>query len=106
MTKSMKCLVLFLTFALAFASAATYNVQLFQPSTVAGQELKPGEYRLTLESDKAVLSKGKERVEANVRVETSDSKFSSTSVRYANDNGKMKVREIRLGGTNTKVIFN
>lgn len=106
MTKTLKCLVLFLTFALAVASASTHSVQLFQPSVVSGQELKPGEYKLTLEDSKVIISKGKQSVEATVRTETSDSKFSATSVRYTNDNGKMKVQEIRLGGTNTKLIFN
>jgi hypothetical protein len=106
MTNTLKCLVLFLTLALAVASASTYNVQLFQPSIVSGQELKPGQYKLTLDDDKVVISKGKESVEAMVKTETSDSKFSSTSVRYTTEDGKMKVREIRLGGTNTKLIFN
>lgn len=106
MTNTLKCLVLFLTFALAVASASTHNVQLFQPSVVSGQELKPGQYKLTIDDSKVVISKGKQSVEAAVQLETSDSKFSSTSVRYTNDNGKMKVREIRLGGTNTKLIFN
>ncbi len=106
MTKTIKCLILFLTATIAFASAATYDVQLFQPSTVEGKELKPGEYKLILENDKAVIKKGKESVEASVKVENGDAKFNSTSVRYVSENGKMKVREIRLGGTNTKVVFN
>jgi hypothetical protein len=53
-----------------------------------------------------VIEKGKEKVEAAVKVENVDSKFSTTSVRYTNAEGKMKVTEIRLGGTTTKVVFN
>lgn len=106
MTKTFKCLIVFMTLAVSFASAATYNLQLFQPSTVAGKELKPGEYKLTLDNDKVVIKKGKEVVETTVKAESGDSKFSSTSVRYATENGKMKVQEIRLGGTSTKLIFN
>jgi hypothetical protein len=106
MTNTMKYFILFLTLALAVASASTHSIQLFQPSIVSGQELKPGEYKLTLDDSKVVISKGKQSVEAPVKTETSDSKFSSTSVRYTNDNGKMKVREIRLGGTNTRLVFN
>ena len=106
MTKTMKFFVLFLTFALAWASAATYTVTLFQASTVAGKDLKAGDYKLTLDADKAVISKGKEKVETNVKVETSDSKYSTTSVRYSDQGGKMKVQEIRLGGTNTRLVFN
>jgi hypothetical protein len=106
MTNTLKCLVLFLTLALAVASASTHNVQLFQPSIVSGQELKPGQYKLTVDDSKVTISKGKQSVEASVKMETSDSKFSSTSVRYITENGKMKVSEIRLGGTNTKLVFN
>lgn len=106
MTKTLKCLVVFLTFTLIAAAASTHNVQLFQPSVISGQELQPGQYKLTLDDSKVVISKGKQSVEASVRTETSDSKFSSTSVRYTTEGGKMKVQEIRLGGTNTRLIFN
>ncbi|MGB9610369.1 MAG: hypothetical protein ACPL7M_05300 [Bryobacteraceae bacterium] len=106
MTKTMKFLAIFLSVAVFAASAATYTVTLFQPSLVAGKELKPGDYKLILEDGKAVIQKGKEKVEATVRVEQSDSKFSSTSVRYTEENGKLKIQEIRLGGTTTKLVFN
>lgn len=106
MTNTMKFFALFLTIAMLCASAATYNVTLFQHSTVAGKDLKPGDYKLTVENEKATIEKGKNKIEAAVKLETGDAKFNSTSVRYADDNGKMKVTEIRLGGTNTKVVFN
>ncbi len=106
MTKSVKIFALMLTIALAVASANTFTVTLFQPSMVAGKELKPGDYKVTVSNEKAVIEKGKEKVEAAVKVENVDSKFSTTSVRYTNAEGKMKVTEIRLGGTTTKVVFN
>ncbi len=101
-----KILFGFTTLALALASAASYRVTLFQPSLVAGTELKPGEYKIELKDNKAVVKGGKSVVEADVKVETADQKFSSTSVRYSNADGKMKVQEIRLGGTNSKIVFN
>ncbi len=106
MTKTVKFFALFLTIAMVCASAASYSVTLFQPSHVAGKDLKPGEYKMTVEKDKVVISQGKNKVEAPVKLETADSKFSTTTVRYAEDNGKSKLQEIRLGGTNTKVVFN
>jgi len=104
MTK--KLILVFMTLALAIASADTYSITLFQPSVVSGTELKPGDYKLTVEDGKAIISKGKAKVEAAVKMETADSKFSSTSVRYSNGDGKYRVQEIRLGGTNTKIVFN
>ena len=102
-----KILLSFATLALAVASAAnSYRVTLFQPSVVNGTELKPGDYKVTLkDNNKAVLTSGKTSIEANVRQETGDSKFSSTTVRYQNGDGKYRVQEIRLGGTNTKLVF-
>jgi major membrane immunogen (membrane-anchored lipoprotein) len=104
MTK--KITMAFMTAALMVASAAEkHNLTLFQPSFVNGTELAPGDYRMELDGDKVVISKGKNKVEANVKVDTADAKFSSTSVRYANADGKYKVQEIRLGGTNRKLVF-
>jgi hypothetical protein len=105
MTRSMKLFAL-LIFTLAIASASTHTVTLFQPSVVNGTELKPGDYKLTLENDKATIEKGKEKVEATVKVENGTDKFGSTSVRYSSEAGKYKVREIRLGGTTTRLVFN
>ena len=101
-----KILLSFATLALTVASAASsYKITLFQPSVVNGTELKPGEYKVTLKDNKAVITSGKTSVEADVKTETADSKFSSTTVRYRNGDGKYRLQEIRLGGTSTKVVF-
>ncbi len=101
-----KLILAFLLLALAVASAKTYSVTLFQPTVVAGTELKAGDYKINLENDKVVISNGKSSVESAVKVEQNNSKFNSTSVRYANGEGKNRVQEIRLGGTKLKLVFN
>jgi hypothetical protein len=102
-----KLTLCFGTLALAVASAAsTYRVTLFQPSVVGGSELKPGDYKIEVAGDKAVIKTGKNTVEAPVKVETGDEKFGNTAVRYATSDGKARIQEIRLGGTNTKLVFN
>jgi hypothetical protein len=103
MTRKLSLLTVVLA-ALALAGN-TYTVTLFQPSTVAGADLKPGDYKLTLDGGKAIFEKGKQKVEAAVKTEDSTEKFSTTTVRYANTGGKFKVLEIRLGGTRTKLVF-
>lgn len=105
MTKTMKLLALMIL-ALAIASASTHTLTLFQPSVVNGVELKPGDYKLTIEGEKATIMKGKNKVEATVKVEDGGERFGATSVRYTSEAGKYKIREIRLGGTNTKLVFN
>jgi hypothetical protein len=101
-----KILLSFVTLGLAVASAAsTHKLTLFQPSIVAGTELQPGVYKIEVKDSTAVISKGKQSVEAPIKTETADTKFASTTVRYKNGDGKYHVDEIRFGGTNTKIVF-
>ena len=105
-----KLFIGFATFALAIGMAASssYKLNLLQPSIINGTELKPGEYRIEVKDNKALVNKGKKTVvESDVKVETSDTKFGTTTIRYSGgEAGKYKVQEILLGGTNTKLVFN
>ncbi len=102
-----KWMLSFGVFALAVASAAsTYQVKFFQPSLVGNTEIMPGEYKVALDGDKAVIKTGKATVQAACKVETGDEKYSTTVVRYDNRDGKLRVAEIHLGGTRTKLVFN
>lgn len=87
------------------AAAETHRITLFQPSVVNGKQLKPGDYKLELKDNKMTLSRGKETVTADVKVEQGDSKFPSTAIRYLNGDGNYKVSEIRLGGSKTKLTI-
>ena len=91
---------------LAAASAKSYTVNLFQPATVGGTQLKPGEYQVEVVDQKAVIRNGKIEGQAPVKVEASDVKYGSTTVRFSNGDGKMHIREIHIGGTRTKLVFN
>ena len=102
-----KLLVFFAVVGLAVAGAAeNYKITLFQETVIKESTLKPGEYRVTVDGDKVTISQGKQKVEATAKTETADSKFDSTSVRYANGDGKYRLIEIRLGGTKTKLVLN
>ena len=90
----------------AVASAKSYSITLYEPSVIGGTELKPGAYSLELKDQKVVIRKGKQMGEAAVKVESADTKFSSTTVRYSNGDGKYHIQEIHLGGTNMKLIVN
>jgi hypothetical protein len=100
-----KVLFVLTTLALVTASAASHRITLFQPSVVNGTELKPGDYKLEVSDNKVVIRRGKQVVESRVQVENAGAKFSSTSVRYANGDGKYRIQEIRLGGTSTRLVF-
>lgn len=92
----------FASLALAVASAATsYHVTFYQPVTINGSQLKPGEYKLELKDKTAVIKQGKTSTEAPVTIEQEAQKFRQTTVRLKG----MQVEDIRIGGTNTRVVF-
>ena len=92
--------------ACVVASAKSYEIRLFQPALVGGVELKSGDYKVEFTDSKAIIKAGKVSAEAPITVESTEQKHSSTSVRYQNQDGKLRVQEIRIGGTKTKLVFN
>ena len=98
--------VLLMTLALSMASAKTYTVETFLPVVLSGTELKPGQYTLDLNGGSVVMRRGKVKVEANVKVETTGAKSKSTKFVCDEAGGKYQVKEIHLGGTNTKLVVN
>jgi hypothetical protein len=107
-----KLFVLFALCALVSAIAGTapsiassYSVKLLHASVVKDVLLKEGEYRLNLRNQTATLVSGKVSVEVPVKMETADSKFDRTAVRYEEASGKSVITEIRIGGTKTRIVF-
>jgi hypothetical protein len=102
-----KVLPLFVVLAgVAVAGARSYTVSLTKPNMLGTTELKPGDYKIEVDGDKAILRQGKTQTESPVKVEEVDTKFSSNVVRYVNGaDGKLHIQEIRLGGTRTKLVF-
>lgn len=105
-------IIAFAILALAAAFAGTvpthgpaYAVTLVQPTVVGGTVLKPGEYRLTLDGNKATLMLGKQAVSADVKVQTQDRKIDTTTLRFEEVAGKQNLREVRLGGTKITLLF-
>ncbi|MDX1979593.1 MAG: hypothetical protein SFV51_04935 [Bryobacteraceae bacterium] len=89
----------------ALTAAESFQVTLYQPTIVAGKQLKPGSYKVTLKEGAAMLSDGKQSVEAPVRVEATESKNIRTSVRFLNGDGTYKIDEIRIGKSSKKLVF-
>lgn len=101
-----KLLLTFAVAALAIASAETFKVNLYQASYLGDKELTPGAYKLEVTEGKVVFSRSKESAEAQVKAESAGSKFKTTFIRYSNGDGKFRIQEICLGGTDTKLVVN
>jgi hypothetical protein len=102
-----KALLLFAaSVSLVFASTVSTKVTLFETALLNGAVLQPGEYKVEVNGDKMTLQRGKTKAESAVTVEQAESKFDRTAIRYKNGDGKYRITEIRIGGTNTKLVVN
>lgn len=88
--------------ATAFAASNTFKINLFQDSIIEGKTFKAGDYKISMESGKAVIRQGKESVEVPAREESEPNKISSTELLYKD---KSNLQEIHVGGTYTKIVF-
>ena len=87
---------------LGIASAASsYSVKLYNSLWIGGTELKPGEYKVEMQGDKAVFKTGKSVVEVPATLSKNDKKYSSTSLVSESS----KLLEIDFGGTRAKIFF-
>ncbi len=86
----------------AFAAINTYKVQLYQDSVIEGKAFKAGEYKVLFENGNAVIKQGKDAVEVPAHEVMESSKVSSTELVYED---KTNLREIRVGGTSTRIVF-
>jgi len=100
-----KLVLSFALIGLAVASAKSYSVTLLEKAEAGNTELKPGDYKVEVNGDTATLRQGKVSAQSPVKVETNDRKYDSTSVKYSTADGKMRIEEIHLGGTKTKLVF-
>ena len=92
-------------FAGTVPGVPTYKITLLQTSVVKDTELKAGDYRFSVGSEKVTIDVGKKMLEVPCKIENSDKKFDNTAIRYTQQNGKQVVSEIRVGGTRTRLIF-
>jgi len=92
--------------SLAFAASKSYTVNVWQPTMLSGKELTKGEYRLDVDGDKVRLKAGKQVVEASVKVESTGAKNRSTTLVMLEQDGKLHIKEILLGGSDTKLVIN
>jgi hypothetical protein len=90
---------------LANAGAQSYSVKLLSSAMLGATALAPGEYQVDVIEQRAVIRNGRIHCESPVKVESVESKYATTTVRFNNGDGKMHIQEIHVGGTKTKLVF-
>jgi hypothetical protein len=103
--KLLRVTLCFAALALVAGAAPVYKVTLTEPAVIAGSVVKPGDYRIVVNGDKATLTMGKTSLEVPVKVESGKQKFHYTSVECRIDDGKNMLDDIQVGGTSTILVF-
>ena len=103
--KLLSGIVVFISMGFAAGAGSSYSVTLGEQAEIAGRAVKPGEYKVQVEGNKATLKGSGTSVETSVRVVEGDAKFPRTSVRYNLAEGKYLLEQIQIGGTKTTLIF-
>ncbi len=90
--------------AMAGEKVKKHSLKLYTNTEVNGVQLKPGEYAVAFKEGSAMFYRdGKEVAKAAARSEDVASKFATNGLLYLSD--EKTLSEIRLGGTNQKVIL-
>jgi hypothetical protein len=94
-------------FTLGIATAAsTYHIKIADPTWVGQNQLKPGEYDVKVDTaGKVTFKMGKTVIEAPAKIEASESKFADTMLDTKTVNGQSQIKELDLGGTKSKLVF-
>ena len=87
----------------------TYSIKLSTVVTVGGHELQAGDYRLVVDTHDPKVrfqnTKSGEEVEIEAKLEPSQQKFDSTALHSTRSDAGVRIVEIWLGGTKTRVVF-
>jgi hypothetical protein len=105
-----KFVLAFSTLALVAALAGNLptsaHVTLSKPAVVNGTALKAGDYRLLIGDGKVTFNIDKQSFDIPAKIQTGEKKFDVTQVQYDAVGSQTTIREIALGGTKTRLVFN
>jgi len=97
-------LALLLSALLLFGATKTFTVNFSEPYKVQDKTLEPGQYKIVVEGDQAVLKKGKQDILTGLKVEEVQTRYRNTAIGSRVEQKDRVLTEIYLGGTNKKVV--
>jgi hypothetical protein len=110
MKNIMKYLAIVAVFGLLAGSAyadQSYRITLSSVSKIGNLEFKPGEYKLVVDAPMVRLTElnGGKEVELTAKIEEAVEKHEQTAIHSTRVDGVAQIREIRIGGSKTRIAF-
>jgi hypothetical protein len=93
--------------SLTLAFAKNYELTFSSNTKVGNLQLKPGQYSLKVDGDKATFTflETAKQFTTSVKIENTDKKFDTTRVDANKDGNTDVVKDIELGGSKTRLEF-
>jgi hypothetical protein len=88
--------------ATAFAASKPFHISILQDSVIEGKTVKAGDYKVSVENGNAIFKQGKQTFEVPAKEVSDPNKVQNTELTYKDNTD---LQEIRIGGTNTKIVF-
>ena len=109
-----KLVIAFSILALAAAIAGTVPtkvsasqvVTLTEPAVVNGTALKAGDYHVIVNNGKVTFFMSKEPREIAATIEAGEKKYEQNEIQYEHAGNQTTIKQICLGGTKIRVVFN
>lgn len=89
----------------AFAASNVFHVTFQTSAWLGATEIKPGDYKITVEDGKATLKAGKTLFTAPASLETGEKVFRVTAVITRIVGDKPQLEAIEIGGGKTRIVF-
>lgn len=98
-------LVALLTAFAVFAASNVFHVTFESDAWIGANLVKAGEYKITIEGDKAILKSGKTVIEVPAKLEPADHKYAENAIIVQTIGNKAQVQQIELGGKAERIVF-
>jgi hypothetical protein len=92
---------------ISIATAKSYDIVISSVTKVGSIQLKPGEYNVKVEGNKAIFTQVEtsKSFTTDVKVENAEKKFDQTRMETSQDGDATILKDIQLGGSKTQLDF-
>lgn len=89
----------------AFAASNVFHVTFENAAWLGATQIKPGDYKITVENGTATFKSGKTVLTAPATIETAEKTHSTTAVLTIMVGDKAQLQAIEIGGSKVKIVI-